>query len=169
MSLQSINFDFIYRSGRRHEDADALSRCPLAIESDNTEDEGMMGAFVTRSNVAEGIVLDKISELLKEYDLKKAQKEDNYFIEFYSVLDNDRNQDRIKLKKARAYVLFDGILYRRERAGVETYYRLCVPKNLVPILLKSVHDSEFSGHLGRDKTNSRVRPKYFWSKIYIVT
>ena len=51
----------------------------------------------------------------------------------------------------------DGVLYRKGR--------LWVPRDLVPSILKSEHDSKIAGHFGQDKTIELVRRHFWWPKM----
>lgn len=59
----------------------------------------------------------------------------------------------------------DGILVRHRRPGPRqtSIPLIVVPSALVPSILEAVHDSPLGGHLGVDKTSTRILEKYYWA------
>lgn len=57
-----------------------------------------------------------------------------------------------------------GLLCRRYESedGKSTVLQLCLPRDLVPDVLKLLHDLPTSGHLGVNKMTERVRARYYW-------
>ena len=51
----------------------------------------------------------------------------------------------------------DGVLYRKGRHRV--------PRDMVPSVLRSEHDSKIAGHFGQDKTIELVRRNFWWPKM----
>ena len=64
--------------------------------------------------------------------------------------------DRLQLR--------EGILYRRweSNRGDELFWQLVVPRQMKSEILKQLHDSRTSGHLGSKKTRSRVAQRFYW-------
>ena len=60
--------------------------------------------------------------------------------------------------------LRDDILFRSlSKDSPIPRYAVVVPESLVPVILKGVHDSPFSSHLGVTKTLDRIRDRFYWS------
>lgn len=61
--------------------------------------------------------------------------------------------------------LIDGVLYRTRRDNDALSYQLVLPKELRPIVLKSLHDN--MGHLGIERTLDLVRARFYWPKMAV--
>ena len=48
----------------------------------------------------------------------------------------------------------------------DTFRQFLVPKNYVVAVLDQMHKSILSGHLGRDKTLSKINERFYWPKMY---
>ncbi len=69
----------------------------------------------------------------------------------------------------RSLVLRDGAVHRRfeDTWGRRTTYQLVVPRSFTPAVLTQFHDKPCSGgHLGINKTLSKIRSKYYWPGMY---
>ena len=52
---------------------------------------------------------------------------------------------------------------RRDETG--TYIQFLVPKELRDHVLKAMHDSILSGHLGRKKTTEKLLQRFYWFQV----
>lgn len=61
----------------------------------------------------------------------------------------------------------DGVLHRKweDESGKRITYQLLVPELYRADILKSLHDAVTAGHLGVNKTLSRVRERFYWPGI----
>ena len=62
-------------------------------------------------------------------------------------------------------VLKDDLVWRRwedEVSGNELYQQLCLPRKLVAKVLKELHDTPTSGHMGISRTVKRARERFYW-------
>ena len=61
-------------------------------------------------------------------------------------------------------VIKDNVLYHLNESvdGKSRNYQIVLPKSLVENVLKELHDSPTSGHLGISKTTERVKQRFFW-------
>ena len=78
-----------------------------------------------------------------------------------------------RLAKVNQYKFFfrDGLLYRRwtprikngEEFGVD---QLVLPREFRPVVMKLSHCIPFAGHLGRNKTTSRMLQRFYWPTLF---
>ena len=56
------------------------------------------------------------------------------------------------------YLVQDGYLFKNDR--------LCIPRSsLRDKLIRELHSSDLSGHVGRDKTTANLEARYFWPQL----
>ncbi|UYV75771.1 hypothetical protein LAZ67_13001284 [Cordylochernes scorpioides] len=134
LRLQEYNVNVVYKNGRKHQDADCLSRNP--IEANNP-----------------GESEDDIPTLAALTDIVAEQRKDPVIVRISEeCLKN--NQNRFKI--------INGALYKRNFDPVGQPWLLVIPRHLRPDVLRSLHDNPTAGHLGLAKTHDRIRRKYFW-------
>ncbi|UYV71013.1 K02A2.6-like [Cordylochernes scorpioides] len=134
LRLQEYNVNVAYKNGRKHQDADCLSRNP--IEANNPGESG-----------------DDIPTLSALTDIVAEQRKDPVIVRISEeCLKNDQNRFKI----------INGALYKRNFDPVGQPWLLVIPRHLRPDVLRSLHDNPTAGHLGLAKTHDRIRRKYFW-------
>ncbi|RVE74756.1 hypothetical protein OJAV_G00024780 [Oryzias javanicus] len=80
-----------------------------------------------------------------------------------SISSTDNPNSVLLSKEASKLVIQDHLLYRKvERKGTGVK-QLVLPKEFVPMVLRSLHDE--SGHLGMDKTIELIRDRFYWPKM----
>ncbi|UYV71900.1 hypothetical protein LAZ67_9000991, partial [Cordylochernes scorpioides] len=139
LKLQEYNVTVVYKSGRKHQDADCLSRNPLQLESEeayNDEDDDIPSITALTCFEAEQRKDPKISKLIEETERFGAE--------------------------SKGYEMLKGTLYKKNFDPLGNQHLLVIPKHLRLELLKSLHDAPTAGHLGFSKTYERVKNKYFW-------
>lgn len=67
------------------------------------------------------------------------------------------------LREWNKLVLKDGVLYRTGQEGAQTQHQLVLPKELRPLVLKSLHDD--MGHMGVERTLDLIRKRFYWPKL----
>ncbi|UYV79808.1 K02A2.6-like [Cordylochernes scorpioides] len=125
--------------GRKHQDADCLSRNPLQLESEeayNDEDDDIPSITALTCFEAEQRKDPKISKLIEETERFGAE--------------------------SKGYEMLKGTLYKKNFDPLGNQHLLVIPKHLRLELLRSLHDAPTVGHLGFSKTYERVKNKYFW-------
>ena len=149
MVLTEYKYTITHKNGRLHNDADALSRYPVADghtpSPPRTEGEEPCWPVNTLSQTNRGTLVEG------------QQAEWGY------VFRNAENG-----KETANYVIDNGLVYRLQRSGdddVEIALRLCIPKCLRAEVLQACHDDTISGHLGVTRTYDRVTQRYFWHGI----
>ncbi|UYV79319.1 RRM1 [Cordylochernes scorpioides] len=139
LKLQEYNVTVVYKSGRKHQDADCLSRNPLQLELEeayNDEDDDISSITALTCFEAEQRKDPKISKLIEETERFGAE--------------------------SKGYEMLKGTLYKKNFDLLGNQHLLVIPKHLRLELLKSLHDAPTAGHLGISKTYERVKNKYFW-------
>ena len=62
--------------------------------------------------------------------------------------------------------MHNGLLYRHflDADSVSSHLQLIVPVALRTEVLKELHDGVVGGHLGQDKTLSRLKERFYWPR-----
>ncbi|UYV77011.1 hypothetical protein LAZ67_14002809, partial [Cordylochernes scorpioides] len=136
LRLQEFDVTVVYKSGRKHQDADCLSRSPLEYSEDMEDD---IPSIVTLQNFSE--------EQMNDQAIRKIA-------------------DKLQSSPNNSFVKIDNMLYRKNYDPMGKPWLLVVPRHLRQELLKNFHDSPTAGHLGFTKTYDRIRKKYYWPGMY---
>lgn len=147
MPLQEFDATVVYKSGRKHEDADTLSRAPTHVVSEGAEDDdGFLGA-------------------ISSSDLSSRQRDD---AEIRPIIDHLEGHGtaipRHLSCSLTSFCLRDGVLYKNARTNERTYL-LMVPRDMRDDVLFACHDEPTSGHLGFSRTLAKVSERYYWSGL----
>ena len=172
--LSSYSMKIEHRPGRLHGNADSLNRKPLDAYENATVEKRM----TENSNQSDAGCM-QLSSILnlpdKEINLKLIQEEDEELCLVRSwVMKNERPE--YKSITSEGYTLKslwsqfpvlelkDGVLVRRiegQKDVTETFQTI-VPRKMRRTILNFCHDLKTSGHLGVNKTISRVKQKFYW-------
>ena len=183
--LQEYNFSVIHRQGKRHGNADALSRMPCT-QCGRTEEELLCAAL--HENSASDDVQNQDNANLNvdtadhdsslspqdDEDTYKAQLSDPHvgfvlkakasdtYPEPASVTSKSR-ECQILLQQWDQLEIHDKLLWRRFHHSVDnsSHLQLIVPVSLRKIL-QELHAGVVSGHLGQKKTLSQLRRSFYW-------
>ncbi|GFT93743.1 hypothetical protein TNCV_1693761 [Trichonephila clavipes] len=136
LRLQELDFDVKYKTGKKHSDADALSRNPVEEE---TETPDKFLAVTTSMNLA--------MEQKKDQDLAKLK-----------LLSNSSKNEEFRF--------IDGILCRKNFDPDGKLWLPVIPKHLRADILRHFHDAPTAGHLGFAKTYDRIRKRFYWPGMY---
>ncbi|GFU24819.1 hypothetical protein TNCV_2428131 [Trichonephila clavipes] len=136
LRLQEHDFDVKYKTGKKHSDADALSRNPVEEE---TETPDKFLAVTTSMNLA--------MEQKKDQDLPKLK-----------LLSNSSKNEEFRF--------IDGILCRKNFDPDGKLWLPVIPKHLRADILRHFHDAPTAGHLGFAKTYDRIRKRFYWPGMY---
>ena len=137
MLLMEYDFTVEYKPGKKHQNADTLSRYPYDPADEKDEE----------------IVL-LINETI---DLKSYQKTDEWCDGLRKIIEN-------RSKNSNKYTIKDDLIYRKSYdSNHNPILLVCLPKKLRRQVLHDLHDSEIGGgHLGTLKTYFKVRKRFFW-------
>ncbi|GFY23958.1 hypothetical protein TNCV_4896391 [Trichonephila clavipes] len=136
LRLQEHDFDVKYKTGKKHSDADALSRNPVEEE---TETSDKFLAVTTSMNLA--------LEQKKDQDLAKLK-----------LLSNSSKNEEFRF--------IDGILCRKNFDPDGKLWLPVIPKHLRADILRHFLDAPTAGHLGFAKTYDRIRKRFYWPGMY---
>lgn len=138
LRLQEYDINIEYKSGRKHSDADSLSRKPLPeAPADSIEEIPFLTALM---------------------DYKKEQLKDKKLKSIIKALKSGQQYQ--------SYQLRNNVLYKRNYDPLGQQWLLVIPKHLRGDILKSLHDAPTAGHLGFAKTYDKIRRKYYWPGLY---
>ena len=152
LCMQEYDFTIKYRRGRDNGNADSLSRQPQTISH----------------TVASTKCINN------QYDMREHQQADPVIREIHDALlqptssSHTRTWRKPPLSRYRQLwsqlLLDNGIVYRRytPQPAAGTVTVPLIPVTLQPSFLSQYHDSAQGGHLGADKTASRVRQVGYW-------
>ena len=188
-TLDSYDFELVHRPGRKHVNADALSRGPCPQCEGNHEGDKIrrgrrpknevpdQGAAVqTRSRVSKPEVLPTWfnSDELSLERIKEEQDKDPTLssVREWMSKGNRPRFDRISCEGREMKFYWgqfanlqeqNGVLVRRlERDQLGPKLQILVPRALRPTVLTECHEARTAGHLGRTKTIANVRRKFLW-------
>lgn len=163
--LQEFDFEIEHRRGRKHTNADALSRLPChqcGRESHDTEQ------MVVAATVM--LPLD-----CPPQDLRQAQLEDATMGSVLKAKEAGRKPTTDQVKSLgpasrRLFQLWDQLTVRngllwRQYEGAEDHeatLQLVVPKARQAEVLKDLHDGVLAGHLGVEKMLARLKERFYW-------
>ena len=168
--LQEYDFDIVHRQGRKHGNADALSRLPcrqcgrenhsgteanVASVSINNCDQSLEGH--TREELRQLQQKDpSVGPILRDLETHQKPTPD----EAKSMSNNARRLvqmwDQLEMK--------DGLLWRNfeDHGGTMTRRQLVVPRVLREEILQELHAGAIGGHLGEEKTLGRLKERFYW-------
>ncbi|MHB1799638.1 MAG: reverse transcriptase family protein [Vulcanimicrobiaceae bacterium] len=132
MEMMEYDFKIIHRSGKKHINADALSRAPVS-ESVNL----ILGSDRLIEAQARDVEIQKI---VKEITIKPSsefQIEQDVLVRRYTPLNSSR--------RAR---------------GIVT--QSVLPASLVYEVIRAFHDEPLGGHLGFKKTYNKIKERFWW-------
>ena len=170
--LQEYHFLIRHRQGKKHCNADALSRIPCqqcgrqshrdceeiqALQTTTTKDKGQ---FLAR----------KGSE-----DLRKAQLEDHSVGTVLRAKEKNSRPlpEEIKsgsIETRKLFQIWDQLVIKDELLcrqfetpdGSSSHLQLVVPRTLRKEILEEIHGGATGGHLGEEKTLKRLKERYYW-------
>ena len=187
-SLSNYNFKLLYRSGRKNQDADAMSRLP------STDKEVLFNdaikaicqsvlASSEKAPVVECVLLAQDASIgsdevgsdigsdISEVDWQAEQTMDSTLNRVIQLLTSSHNPTKRqialeskecqKILKDWDHLFFkDNILFRRHSLNGTSINQLVLPEIYRDIALAGLHDE--AGHQGRDRTMSLVKSRFYW-------
>ena len=192
LTLQGHSFKVVYKPGRIHNDADALSRRPYPPAGDQVEIDhdppttfvegeslGVRKATVNNLTVIPHDTPPISTNLDQTPDVKLRElqqgdpklKEMMEFLESGTLPEGEGAQKRLTLLGERHY-LANGVLYHvqvpsKARAGQHLTHsgnQLVVPLELRNDVLRAHHEG--LGHQGEARTFAALRQRYYWPGVY---
>lgn len=171
-TLSNNNFTIQFREGKKHGNADALSRTEHAREP--TEEE---------QRAAEEEACNQLQALIEEHrispsELRKRQEADEDLRKVRQWVKTKKKPARKEIRQEsttlRQYLTLYELLYLNEndvlyRRAVEgeffTEDRICLPSSLQDFTIKSCHE-DTGGHMGVNITQQRMIQRFYFPGIY---
>ena len=138
--LQQFHFEFEYKPGKAHGNADTMSRRP------STDDK------VT--------VIHQMD--MKSEDLSKAQRADDTLLPIIKALEDGKPLKQSVPPGLRKAFIEKGLLCRHYQSSTSSsaHTQLVIPTSMTATILQQLHDN--SGHLGIKKTTEGVKQRFYW-------
>jgi hypothetical protein len=151
LCLQEYEVEIQYRSGKLHQNADCLSRNPLLTQEEVLEE---------RCLEVGSMIMDPLDLELQDVRLEFVKKQ-REVTEWKIIM------ERIEAKRSvgRHFCLLDGRLFKQKSVYGRTYLRLCVPPEYRSLILNSCHDDPVAGHLGIQRTLTKIIGRFFWNTL----
>jgi len=164
--LQEYQFTINHRPGKRHNNADAMSRMPCKQCGIAPAEEALVVNAVATMDLA------SLSSYSPQ-DLRTAQLEDSGTALFLTSKESNirptlppscSNEERRLLQLWDQLTVVNGLLYRMfcESSHNQQCLQFIVPKIHRSEILPTLHEGTAGGHLGQDKTFSRVKECFYW-------
>ena len=165
--LQEYQFTIIHRPGRKHNNADALSRMPCR-QCGRSEVE--LVATIRADNIIGGYSLD---------DMHRMQMEDHVVGQILQAkesgpkpMSNYAKSQGLEYRRLHQQWdqlrTQDGLLWRHyaQPNQNQDWLQLVVPKQLRPRIIEELHQGIGGGHLGHEKTLGRLKERFYWPGHY---
>ena len=187
--LQQYDFDVIHRAGKKHQNADALSRRPCLpsgcrfCQKLDEENEAYLATAKEGQNVFQAYVAalhtrngDGHEDIACLNDVEKFQRQDEDLSVILNWIENNDERPgwsivapcsrttKILWAQWDSLRVLQKCLYRlwEGTTAMESRYQLIVPKELRDEVLAQVHGTETSGHFGVNKTLQRLKQRFYW-------
>ena len=163
--LQEYQFDILHRPGKKHSNADALSRvlCRQCGFLSNEADTCINSVDVSDLSLSASSAADLRAAQLADAVIKPIlqSKEANHRPNISSA---DSLPYRRLAQVWDQLIVKDGVLYRWFAGPDDSsnHLQLVVPLDLRSEVLESLHGGIVGGHLGHEKTFSRIQGRFYW-------
>jgi len=188
LELQPFNFTIVHRSGKKHQDADALSRLLIAVIAEQPASDPAPSSTATdapssppppssssaspAANAAPEPA-PAVNEQEHEWSddvIARAQRSDPELSAYIAWLEGTASTPPAPPSGYPAFteriLLLEGRLYYVDPSrDTDGSPRLIVPASLRLDILRAYHDAPTSGHLGTLKTLQRIRERFFWPHL----
>ena len=148
LRLQAFDITVVYKSGRKHSDADCLSRAPVEPPPQDDQDDDTFLGPISADEFAEQQRADPELRSLVDY------------LEGKTVI-----VPKVFRRGLASFFLQNDILLKKTFSPLRANYLLVVPSALRPEVLQALHDDPTAGHLGFSRTLARIQEKYYWPRL----
>ncbi|KAK3106610.1 hypothetical protein FSP39_023509 [Pinctada imbricata] len=193
--LGTYNLQVIHRPGKSHSNADALSRrpCKSCERQESINQEAIIQESVEEEKsdiqepkcdtvrvTSEEMNTSRNQAILEGWDpmsLRQKQLEDENIQPIISAFDDTGTRppwDKVSSGSSILKTLWrqwdrleliEGVLYRIFHEEDKTSKQIIVPKDLHGNVIKHFHDIPSAGHLGAEKTQSRLSRSFYWPNM----
>jgi len=168
LRLQQYDFEIIYRSGKKHQDADFFSRNPVD-QPNPFEDPLIPNIMLCQLQLKDYADEFLCFSAVEKDQIRRLQYSDKHYKPLIKQVLNRPNQpsDSCQLdQKSADFFLHDGILYKANVCESGRPWLLCIPAKMRGKILAEIHVDTLN-HLGLFKTYALLRSRYFWPKMYV--
>ena len=179
--LSNYTFSIIYKPGKGHKDADALShiRWPEAMELDSqTEHAVCEGAQATHGKIetlCQGAhVVDALFQDRAPPGKCHIQAQDPILSQIIREI-NNKTLGKMKIKigmpselkalvrNRTQLIVKQGVLYKKSKINAKTKHLLVIPQSYRQRAMERCHDQV--GHLGQDMVLDLLRDRFYWPSM----
>ena len=143
--------DLVSRWVKEHPHTDPIPICQVETRSSSKEKE------VSKLNSLE------IDLNLSHSDIINLQRNDNTLSKYYTLL--GKNPKISKGNNKVSFELLNGVLVRIFQNDKESITQIMLPSSLRTKIMSLSHDTPFSGHMGVQRTKSRISTSFYWPKM----
>lgn len=172
LELQQYDFSIQYRTGKLNSVADALSRYPVSGLKNNLSNEMIHSSFTTTDVNICAVSKDKVTNdntprvQDKPTKPEKSQRTgENWYSKLYKKV--EKHPEKYPNFRIQNMELFRQVRAKRGKLALDptTVIKKCVPLELRKNVLEECHDRPTAGHLGINKTLTRISNHYFWPNL----
>ena len=170
--LQEFDFEICHRPGKKHQNADAMSRIPCRQCGRSSHETGSV------ENLSVGAVTLPHETTLQERtpaEIRTLQLQDDSIGFIMTALESGQKPTSVDVKgkgryARRLYQLWnrldikDGTLHRlyEDCSTRRKWYQLVLPPSLRQEVMQEIHAGVISGHLGEQKTLEQLKERVYW-------
>ena len=187
-ALSNYTFSIIYKPGKGHKDADALShiKWPEAMELDTQTvhaickgvqaPHGKVETLCHGAQAVDALSKDKTSPGMTPLEWCQAQSQDPIISQIIGEI-NSKTIGKMKItmgmpselkaliRNRKLLTLKHGVLYKRSKVDARTKHLLVVPPSHRQRALEGCHDQV--GHLGQDRVLDLLRDRFYWPGMHV--
>ena len=186
-ALSNYTFSIIYKPGKGHKDADAIShiRWPEAMELDSQTvhdvcegvqvPHGKVETLCQGGHVVDALSKDRAPPGMTSLGWCHIQTQDPILSQIMREI-NNKSLGKMKIKmgtpsELKALIrnrtqltLKHGVLYKKARVNARTKQLLVVPQSYRQRSMEGCHDQV--GHLGQDRVLDLLRDRFYWPGMH---
>ena len=168
--LQEFHFQIVHRPGKKHLNADALSRRPCTQCGRDSHGEDL----TEPAPKPVAVLLERPPQ-----DLRKLQLEYGPCHLLLQAVEKGKKPDVGDVRREgpeaqRLLQLWErlsvdqGLLKRKyeDARGNSSWQQLVVPRTLREEIMQELHAGPLEGHLGVDKTVAKIKERFYWPGMY---
>ena len=172
--LQEFHFFIVHRPGKRHGNADSLSRRPCTQCGRDSHDDPPEASIAISACSPSAVLMDRPIE-----DLRQLQLDDGPTGLLLRAVEKGEKPDAGDVRREgpeaqRLLQLWDrlitddGVLKRKyeDVCGHKSWQQLIVPHTLRDEIMLELHSGALEGHLGVDKTIAKIKERFYWPGIH---
>ena len=160
--IQGEHIQIVHKSGKKHTDADALSRYP--ISGGNAEVDEENGNYIPLCALNTGET-SGVNERLNLSKVAEAQRLDVHWAGIINLLLSQEKATTQQRRRLQGFVLRKGVLFKRAIKQEIAQHRTCLPKAMIEEIMATYHDDIMTGHMGQSRTLHAITQRFFWPSM----